>query len=108
MDTQTKSDRIMELLPKLDCGACGSKTCEDFVTVVEQDENELKKCIHITGKINPDNITKNAIDRIAKSHEGLGAKVGWKDSLQRDFDFVLANGNVMRLSCYTLRCCYRC
>jgi len=89
METQTKFDRIMSKLPKLDCGACGSKTCEDFVTVVEQDENELKKCIHITEKINPDNSTKNAIDQIAKSHEGLGAKLGWKDSLQRDFDFVL-------------------
>ena len=71
METLTKSDQIMELLPKLDCGACGYKTCEDFVTVVEQDEDELKKCIHITEKIKSNTATKNAIDRIAKSHEGF-------------------------------------
>jgi uncharacterized Fe-S cluster-containing protein len=88
METLTKFDQILELLPKLNCAACGFKTCEEFAAVVEKDENELKKCIHITSKLKnaktPEHILCHAC-----SAEGMAEKMGWKDSLQRDFDFVL-------------------
>ena len=34
METITQK-KTMELLPKLDCGACGYKTCNDFATMVD-------------------------------------------------------------------------
>jgi uncharacterized Fe-S cluster-containing protein len=88
METMTKFDQIMEKLPMLDCAACGSKTCADFARIVEKDENELKKCIHITKKVS-DKAPANHGSCLGCAVEGMAEKMGWKDSLQRDFDFVL-------------------
>lgn len=82
----TKIDKLMELLPGLDCGACGYKTCKDFSLSVEKDHDELKKCIHVTGK--PE-ITNDHGSCLSCAHEGLGIKMGWKDNLQRDYDFIM-------------------
>jgi len=85
METLTKT---MELLPKLDCGACGYKTCEDFAIMVDKGEDELKKCIHIAEKVeNKTNSTDCFI--CAKESAGMGDKLGWKDNLSREFDFIL-------------------
>jgi len=87
METTTRNNTdILEMLPKLDCGACGFKSCEDFVEVVEKDENELRRCIHITRKAKK---SEDVIAQLTSHLIGLGAKLGWKDSLQRDFDFIL-------------------
>jgi len=87
METITKFDQIMELLPKLDCGACGYKTCEDFAKLVESDESELKRCIHASKKSIDE---KNAhASCLGCANEGMGEKMGWKDTLKRDFDFIL-------------------
>jgi uncharacterized Fe-S cluster-containing protein len=85
METLTKT---MELLPKLDCGACGYKTCEDFAGMVDRGDDELKKCIHIADKIE-DNKETMACFICAKEGQGMGDKLGWKDNLKRDFDFIL-------------------
>jgi uncharacterized Fe-S cluster-containing protein len=77
----------LELLPNLNCGACGYKTCVDFAGAVDSDETAIEKCIH----------AKKAVTRVQNQHncmscalsENLGEKLGWKDSLQRDFDFIL-------------------
>lgn len=85
-ETLTKYDKIIEMLPKLDCGACGSKTCDEFAKIVEQDENELKKCIHISNKQKE---KSPHVSCLGCASEGLGNRIGWKDQLGREFDFIL-------------------
>ena len=78
----------MDLLPKLDCGACGYKTCTDFATRVDKGEEELKLCIHIADKIENNADSKECFI-CSKEGLGMGDKLGWKDNLKRDFDFIL-------------------
>jgi uncharacterized Fe-S cluster-containing protein len=73
-------------LPGLDCGACGFRTCELFSNHLALNPGDLKLCIHI------ENRTAKTLDPVACMschHNGLGEKLGWKDNLKRDFDFVL-------------------
>ncbi len=86
METLTKFDEILDLLPKLDCGACGSKTCEEFAFEVETNREELKKCIHLNGKASKHAEKVNCLGCVT---EAMGEKMGWKDNLKRDFDFIL-------------------
>jgi len=88
METLTKFDQIMETLPQLNCGACGSRSCEDFAKLVETGESELKKCIHTTEKTSI-NSTDCAASCLGCASEGMAEKMGWQDSLKRDFDFIL-------------------
>jgi uncharacterized Fe-S cluster-containing protein len=85
METLTKT---MELLPKLDCGACGYKTCVEFADMVDKGDDELKKCIHIADRIEEKTDTKDCFI-CSKEGNGMGEKLGWKDNLKRDFDFIL-------------------
>ena len=84
METSTKT---MELLPKLDCGLCGYKTCIDFATMVDKGEDELKKCIHIAEKLNIKPLEKGF--NYSKGGTATGETMGWKDYMQREFDFIL-------------------
>jgi uncharacterized Fe-S cluster-containing protein len=84
--TKKEIESIMLGLPKLDCGACGFKTCIDLAEVIVGDEEELKKCIHVSEKPKK-NRDREAI--LELRGEGLGDKLGWKDTLGRDFDFIL-------------------
>jgi uncharacterized Fe-S cluster-containing protein len=78
---------INDLLPGLNCGACGSKTCEEFAVEVENKRESLKKCIHIkNGEAKAENHT-NCLSCAGAT--GLGEKLGWKDGLKREFDFIL-------------------
>jgi uncharacterized Fe-S cluster-containing protein len=82
----SKIEEIIEMLPKLDCGACGFKSCELFADFVEQNPDELKRCIHLNGKTEK---LQNMIGCKACVSSSMGEKMEWKDSLQRDFDFIL-------------------
>ena len=82
-----KKPDILESLPKLDCGACGYKSCEDFAEAVNARGVEIKRCIHL--KINASPATTNHANCMNCSGEALGDKLGWKDSLKREFDFIL-------------------
>ncbi len=82
----TTTKQIMDMLPGLDCGACGSKTCDDFAALVLADNNEMKKCIHITGKLESKDQVHNCL---SCAHDGMGEKMGWKDNLGREFDFIM-------------------
>ncbi len=73
-------------LPKLDCGACGYKTCKDFSIAVDNKEAELKKCIHVKSTGTKAFGQPNCL---GCSAENMGVKLGWMDSLKRDFDFIL-------------------
>jgi len=46
-EINTLTSATLDLLPKLDCGACGYKTCIDFSNAVDNNESELKRCIHV-------------------------------------------------------------
>lgn len=87
MEQNAIAINTLNLLPKLDCGACGYKTCEDFSSAVDKNESELKRCIHIKVAANGENLFKNLL--ASNSEESLGEKLGWKDNLKRDFDFIL-------------------
>jgi len=88
MDFQTSAcaTSTLESLPKLNCGACGYKSCDDFAIAVDNNDVALKKCIHIQSKEKPRNESCNCL---SCSGENLGIKLGWQDSLKRDFDFIL-------------------
>lgn len=89
METNTKTrNKAIDILPNLDCGVCGSKTCIDFAALVDTGEDTLKKCIHIADKIETNNGTKENLTSL-KQDLGIGEKLGWKDHLKRDFDFIL-------------------
>ncbi|MEI6766677.1 MAG: (Fe-S)-binding protein [Bacteroidota bacterium] len=79
-------NKTMELLPKLDCGACGYKTCLDFAVKIDEGKEDLKKCIHITAAISGKETHGNCL---GCATEGMAEKMGWKDSLDRDFDFIM-------------------
>jgi uncharacterized Fe-S cluster-containing protein len=76
----------VNVLPNLDCGACGYKTCDDFALLLEKNPEEIKKCIHIDGKFNKQ---KNQNPSTLVLEHSLGQKMGWKDNLKREFDFIL-------------------
>jgi uncharacterized Fe-S cluster-containing protein len=82
----SKIDEIVDSLPQLDCGACGYKTCEQFAELVEKNPDELKRCIHLNGKTKK---LQESIGCKTCATENLGEKLEWKDSLKRDFDFIL-------------------
>jgi len=80
------TSNTFEMLPKLDCGACGYKSCSDFAFAVDNKDAEIKRCIHVKA------VEKKQTDHAVChgcSAETLGVKLGWKDSLKRDFDFIL-------------------
>ncbi|MEI6577192.1 MAG: (Fe-S)-binding protein [Bacteroidota bacterium] len=85
LEVQSKT---MELLPKLDCGACGYKTCIDFAISIDNGKDILDKCIHVADKVASKAEAKDCFI-CAKQGSGMGDKLGWKDNLKRDFDFIL-------------------
>jgi uncharacterized Fe-S cluster-containing protein len=87
MQTVAEKTSVIDLLPDLNCGVCGYKTCEDFAQAVDTGETELKKCIHAKQIVSTFSAHSNCIN--CTSSENLGVKLNWKDSLKRDFDFIL-------------------
>jgi uncharacterized Fe-S cluster-containing protein len=81
--------KTIEMLPMLNCGACGEKTCEDFARAVDADNTELKKCIHIANKLNQQDEVSKSCFICSREGIGMGEKMQWKDNLGRDFDFIL-------------------
>jgi len=73
----------IDLLPNLNCGACGFKSCTVFATAVEKSEADLEKCVHI----NKNSRQQNCLNCLTS--ENLGESLEWKDSQKRDFDFIL-------------------
>jgi len=91
---EVNAGKIKELLrglPGLDCGICGSKSCEDFAVILYGDPEKLKNCIHLTkestgGK--PEIHKHNDTCRECSRTDVTG-ETTWIDSLGRDYDFVL-------------------
>ncbi|MCX6339108.1 MAG: Fe-S cluster protein [Candidatus Aureabacteria bacterium] len=85
-------NNIAQSLPGLDCGLCGSKTCGEFARILVTRPDEIKRCIHLS----QDKVaaTKPAVASgdhscATCSFTPVGAQGEWKDSLGRDYDFIL-------------------
>jgi uncharacterized Fe-S cluster-containing protein len=81
---------ILETLPGLDCGLCGSRTCEDFALIVSEAPAERKRCVqaaHSTVKAR----TAPRLNIVSpQPGSTLGASpVEAADSLGREYDFLL-------------------
>jgi uncharacterized Fe-S cluster-containing protein len=74
-------------LPSLDCGLCGFRTCNELNERLPGEPGLLKRCIHIAaGTTDEKNATPaGRVDDRIDPH----AKLEYRDSLGRDFDFYL-------------------
>lgn len=73
-------------LPGLNCGACGSKSCEAFAKIIATRPEELKRCIHLDKAAQ----AKKEEVHCGSCHDCKSVDIkGWQDSLGRDFDFTL-------------------
>ncbi|MGA3084459.1 MAG: (Fe-S)-binding protein [Thermodesulfobacteriota bacterium] len=83
---------ILQQLPGLDCGLCGSRTCVNFAEILQEKPNELTKCIHL-GKETVKPIIEKPMEAgfsCQTCKEGMmDIPLTWKDSLGRDYDFIL-------------------
>jgi uncharacterized Fe-S cluster-containing protein len=79
---------LSDPLPMLDCGACGSRTCDEFAAILEGDPDEIKRCIHLKSNGIVHSNGHKTIENVPR-HSGLAEKMGWHDNLQRPFDFIL-------------------
>jgi uncharacterized Fe-S cluster-containing protein len=85
------TDQVVKL-PGLDCGSCGYRTCEAFAAVAGQNPDMLKRCIHLSGpsvSIQRTQPVENGCAGCMGCMPADSGAVTWKDSLGRDFDFVL-------------------
>ncbi len=79
-------------LPGLDCGLCGKKSCGEFAQVIIENPKEIERCIHLDGKKGATVVPAAAqVQNVCKGCDNVktDAEVTWKDSLGRDFDFIL-------------------
>lgn len=87
-------------LPGLNCGLCGSKTCEEFSRLVEETPDMKKRCLYLD-KSHMKNYQKahetdtqsglngSCAQFCSSCKENASLKDDWVDSLGRDYDFVL-------------------
>lgn len=87
---------ILNRLPGYDCGVCGVRTCQEFSDQLLRNPENIKRCIHLSNAtIKSDgfeikSLQKDlSIDDACKSCENCGSVDSYKDSLGRDFDFIL-------------------
>lgn len=77
-------------LPGLDCGSCGQRSCRQFADVIAKNPKEIEKCIHLNAKtIEINTAEKRTVCGSCVKDETLESKLNWKDSLGREFDFIL-------------------
>ncbi len=82
-------------LPGLDCGACGQRSCMDFARLLQSRPEERVRCVHLEGRPpGPAGDAGSAATTTLPCGAGdrgdlVEGEITWKDSLGRDFDFVL-------------------
>ncbi|NMC14487.1 MAG: Fe-S cluster protein [Chloroflexi bacterium] len=105
------NEKIIEL-PGLNCGICGCRTCEELAIRIENDPQQIKRCIYLSSDhisnqdlqpvvtiqknvLSPERLQKAAAQPVASacnvcaSPQLAGMSVPWHDSLGREFDFYL-------------------
>lgn len=73
-------------LPGLDCGLCGSPTCNEFDVRLVQNPDLIKRCIHLDTK---SSVGARPVVRLPTAPAMQDGARDFKDSLGREFDFVL-------------------
>jgi uncharacterized Fe-S cluster-containing protein len=73
---------LQESLPGLNCGLCGSRTCEQFAELLKKRPEEIKRC------------TQRDAVKVSREHSlpqlaPPSVVAAGKDSLGREYDFVL-------------------
>lgn len=66
-------------LPGLNCGSCGFKSCEQFREFLLENPGEIKRCFYLGAEK-----AKSAEKPLAEENRQC-----WKDTLDREFDFIL-------------------
>ncbi len=99
MDWQSKEDQYLNKLPGYDCGLCGEKSCRNFAAKLVENPSLFYKCIHVNKlerKITEgearETTNSNSSKEICSSCATCTSetpKEEWKDSLDREFDFIL-------------------
>ena len=91
-------NNILSQLPGMDCGNCGYKNCYDFANFLINNPEEIKRCIYlnencscVSNEYHNREEVKKCISCNITSVESNN--VIWKDSLERDFDFILDTFN---------------
>lgn len=75
-------------LPGLNCGMCGNRTCEEFSSRLRENPDLLKRCLPLSKDTLP---TGASGDKTPDKDitEASRKESGWRDSLGREFDFIL-------------------
>jgi Na+-translocating ferredoxin:NAD+ oxidoreductase RNF subunit RnfB len=47
LEKMKRVNELMEILPYVDCGICGSPTCQSLAEDIVRNESELERCIFI-------------------------------------------------------------
>lgn len=80
-------------LPGFNCGLCGAKTCTEFASILQNKPDEIKRCIHLHANevLTKTETFDNDINNSCKSCSAAMTEANktWKDTLGRDFDFIL-------------------
>lgn len=88
-------------LPGLNCGLCGSKTCEEFSKIVEINPDMKKRCLYLDKTHMRNSLkvpeagmqscvqTGSCAESCSSCSGNISLNDEWVDSLGRDFDFVL-------------------
>jgi len=85
----TEMTKNMPVLPGHDCGTCGFRTCDDFAEYLVSDPSALKKCIHYVDTSSASSCMANPALCSGCGKGTTGGKAEWKDSLGREYDFIL-------------------
>jgi uncharacterized Fe-S cluster-containing protein len=91
-DDMTSEENILDQLPGLDCGLCGSRTCTGFAASVRENLQDLGRCIHLHKQtIHPagDKAEGTRLFYEGCNESPVGGPLTWRDSLGRDYDFIL-------------------
>jgi uncharacterized Fe-S cluster-containing protein len=93
---------LLDSLPSLNCGLCGSRTCEDFAGIVMKNPAEERKCVHLESANKASRFSVATIPAVPRMAANACAQachtcdkgdvtegITWRDSLDREFDFIL-------------------
>jgi uncharacterized Fe-S cluster-containing protein len=74
-------------LPSLDCGLCGFRTCGELTERLANEPELLKRCIHLV----PETMGERKEIKAKQVDDSIdpSARLEYRDSLNRDFDFFL-------------------
>jgi uncharacterized Fe-S cluster-containing protein len=93
-DTHQRKDIPMtahvSTLPGLDCGSCGSRTCEEFAARTAERSDLLERCPHIDAAASRAAFHGTSLAPARTAAPATpAARDPWLDSLGREFDFIL-------------------